>query len=76
MPSGSDRLDDSPYRLGKRRLSLEGSKMGPENKDSQVEDRFILVVQYVFSRKIWAEAMPTKLPAEVLRAFKRLLCVN
>ena len=44
--------------------------MGPENKE---EDRFILVVQDVFSRKIWAEAMPTKLPAEVLRAFKRVL---
>ena len=36
-------------------------------------ERFILVVQDVFSRKIWAEAMMTKQPAEVQRAFKRII---
>ena len=36
-------------------------------------ERFILVVQDIFSRKIWAEAMMTKQPAEVQRAFKRII---
>ena len=32
-----------------------------------------MVVQDVFSRKIWAEALVTKQPAEVQRAFKRIV---
>jgi hypothetical protein len=35
--------------------------------------KYILVVQDVFSRKIWAEALKTKTPDEVLTAFKRIL---
>ena len=49
----------------------------PSSKDNSLSgkgaDRFILVVQDVFSRKIWAEALATKQPAEVLRAFKRVI---
>ena len=33
---------------------------------------FILVVQNVLSRFLWAEALPTKQPADVLQAFKRI----
>ena len=43
-----------------------------ERKQKEPE-KFILVVQDVFSRKIWAEALVTKQPDEVLRAFKRIL---
>ena len=50
--------------------SGEGKKAPIDRKDA---DRFILVVQDVFSRKIWAEALATKQPAEVLRAFKRVI---
>ena len=42
------------------------------NKMSEPE-KYILVVQDVFSRKLWAEAMVTKQPDEVLRAFKKII---
>ena len=50
--------------------SKRRTQKGPEKKDPE---KFILVVQDVFSRKIWAEATVTKQPDEILRAFKRIL---
>ena len=57
MASRSHRLDDSPF-------------IWQKEKDTE---KFILVVQDVFSRKIWAEALVTKQPEEVLRTFKQIL---
>ena len=51
-------------------VSKRRTQKGPEKK---VPEKFILVVQDVFSRKIWAEATVTKQPDEILRAFKRIL---
>ena len=62
MASRTHRLDDSPFRDCRQK-----------KKDTSEQEKFILVVQDVFSRKIWAEALVTKQPEEVLRAFKRIL---
>ena len=45
----------------------------PLNLGRTNPERFILVVQDVFSRKIWAEPLVTKQPDEVQRAFKRII---
>ena len=37
------------------------------------DPKYILVVQYIFSRFLWAEALVTKQPGEVLHAFKRIV---
>ena len=52
--------------------STRRNQKGPERKKKEPE-KFILVVQDVFSRNIWADALVTKQPDEVLRAFKRIL---
>ena len=36
-------------------------------------EKYILVVQYVFSRKIWTEALINKRPATAVAAFKKIL---
>ena len=48
--------------------SSEGKK-----KDPATREKFIFVVQDVFSRFLWTEALTTKQPAEVLQAFKRIV---
>ena len=39
---------------------------------SKKGEKFILIVQDIFSRVIWAEALETKKPSEVLHAFKQI----
>ena len=45
----------------------------PSGTNKKKGERYILIVQDVFSRFIWAEALVSKKPDEVLEAFKRIL---
>ena len=44
----------------------------PEQKKKEPE-KYILVVQDVFSRKMWTRALVTKQPPDVQRAFKQIV---
>ena len=49
--------------------------IGPRTHQGQKKEaryKFILVVQDIFSRFLWGEALGSKKPAEVLLAFKRI----
>ena len=45
----------------------------PSGANKKKGEKYILVVQDVFSRFIWAEPLASKRPDEVLQAFKRVL---
>ena len=50
--------------------SRRRSQKGPEKKEPE---KYILVVQDVFSRKNWTRALVTKQPPEVQQAFKQIV---
>ena len=52
--------------------SRRRTQKGPEQKQKESE-KYSLVVQDVFSRKIWHRALVTKQPPEVQRAFKQIV---
>ena len=64
-------IDEEPEPKSKRR-----NQKGPEQKtlpSGKEAEKYILVVQDVFSRKIWTRALVTKQPPEVQQAFKQIV---